>query len=293
MKLQVVHNTDLNVIKQGLEMAKSKCPFPLDFSYQPTTKKFTSIPISTDVVISGYAVNYQEILNETLNTNTDVSLLIYDPRQIYPQPTNPCTHTMVGEDTIQIPSTWFTDYQANKFYPEVLCQFLLHELCHWVAHKMNVPDLTHSQNSSSFSQKHPNEYYLFLLSQYKEIPIISTPTYKYFKLTESTGGGHTVAELKPELVALLDKIREECGFPLKITSGMRTVGENWALKDAVSDSSHLDGSAVDLVVSDSVKRFKLVTVALKNGVTRIGQGKDFVHLDISKGKLQNCMWTYY
>ena len=35
------------------------------------------------------------------------------------------------------------------------------------------------------------------------------PTYKYFKLTESTGsrGNHTVAELKPELVAKLDLTR--------------------------------------------------------------------------------------
>lgn len=115
----------------------------------------------------------------------------------------------------------------------------------------------------------------------------------YFKPTENTGGGHTVAELKPELVQILEKIRGECGFPLKITSGKRSIAENNALQGSVSDSAHLDGSSVDLAISDSIKRFKLVEVALKNNIKRIGIGKDFVHLDIAENKPKNVMWTYY
>ncbi len=99
--------------------------------------------------------------------------------------------------------------------------------------------------------------------------------------------------LKPELMQKLDTIREQCGFSLRITSGLRTKAQNDALKDAVSDSSHLSGLACDLACTDSIKRLKIVDVARANGINRIGIGNGFVHLDIDSTKLQNCMWTYY
>lgn len=120
----------------------------------------------------------------------------------------------------------------------------------------------------------------------KLITYAPNPTYKYFKANEIVG-------LKTELVQKLDKMREECGFPFVITSGYRTQAQNDMLKDSVSDSAHVSGLAVDLAIKDSATRFKLITVALQNGITRIGIGKDFVHLDIDESKPQNCIWTYY
>lgn len=112
--------------------------------------------------------------------------------------------------------------------------------------------------------------------------------YKYFSEAEVAK-----FKLKPEMWRLLDKLREECGFPFIIESGLRTKAENDALADSVSDSAHLSGVAVDLRITDSVKRLKLIQVALNNGITRIGVGKNFVHLDVDKSKPQGVMWTYY
>lgn len=112
--------------------------------------------------------------------------------------------------------------------------------------------------------------------------------YKYFSQKEVEKW-----KLKPELWQLLDKLREECGFPFIITSGLRTEAENNALNGSVSDSAHLSGLACDLAITDSIKRFKLIEVALKNGVKRIGVGKTFIHIDVANDKPQNVMWHYY
>lgn len=118
-------------------------------------------------------------------------------------------------------------------------------------------------------------------------------TWKYFKLTEKTGSlGHTIADLKKELVDLMDKMRGECGFSWIITSGYRTVAENNSLPGAVSDSAHTTREAVDIYCVDDRKRQILLDVVRKNGINRIGLGKTFIHIDISKTLPQNVTWNY-
>lgn len=95
-----------------------------------------------------------------------------------------------------------------------------------------------------------------------------------------------------ELMILLDAMRSECGFPFKIVSGYRTVAYNATLKDAVEDSAHTLGLAVDLYCVDSAKRDAIVNTAKKQGITRIGLGATFVHVDIDQSKPQNRMWLY-
>jgi len=110
--------------------------------------------------------------------------------------------------------------------------------------------------------------------------------YKYFTEKEVVG-------LKPDFVKLLDTLRGNCGFPFKINSGLRTKTENDALKDSVSDSSHLSGNAADIAITDSAKRFKIVSEALKLGINRIGVGETYIHLDIDTTKPANVIWHYY
>ncbi len=110
-------------------------------------------------------------------------------------------------------------------------------------------------------------------------------TYKYFKPSEIVG-------LKSELVAILDKMRGECGFPFVITSGFRTVAKNNSLSDSVTDSAHLSGLAVDIAIADSARRAIFDKVRIANGINRIGIGSNFVHIDISKTLPQDVMWTY-
>lgn len=119
-------------------------------------------------------------------------------------------------------------------------------------------------------------------------------TWKWFKPGEFTNAQktHTVAELNPEFVTLLDNIREECKFALRIDSGYRTQTENDALADSVSDSAHVQRIAADIYCADSRKRQVLYDVARKNGINRIGIGKNFLHLDISKTLPQNVTWVY-
>ena len=111
------------------------------------------------------------------------------------------------------------------------------------------------------------------------------PTYKYFSAKEIVG-------LKPELVAILDKMRGECGFPFKINSGFRTVAYNNTLKDAVTDSAHTTGEAVDISITDSSQRMKIISSAFMNGIKRVGISDKFIHLDISKTLPSGVVWLY-
>lgn len=124
---------------------------------------------------------------------------------------------------------------------------------------------------------------------------VPADVYKWFKMEEKTDaqGKHTFSELDPTWRALCDKMRGECGFPWKITSGYRTKEENDVLQNSVDGSAHISRLACDIYCVDSTKRDKIVNVAKANGITRIGIGKTFVHLDIDKSKPQNVMWTYY
>jgi hypothetical protein len=122
-----------------------------------------------------------------------------------------------------------------------------------------------------------------------KIPI---KTWKYFKLTESTGSnGHTVAELNKELVDKLDIVRDICGFPFVINSGYRTVKENSLLKDSVTDSAHTLRLAVDIKCTDSTKRMKIVSSAFLNGFKRMGIAPTYIHLDLDQNK-PNSIWLY-
>lgn len=100
-------------------------------------------------------------------------------------------------------------------------------------------------------------------------------------------------KLKDELWKLLDDMRDYCGFPFVISSGLRTKEENDKLSKSVEDSAHLTGEAADISCPDSIKRFKMIEACNKFGVKRYGIGKNFIHIDIDKTKPQNVTWHYY
>jgi uncharacterized protein YcbK (DUF882 family) len=117
--------------------------------------------------------------------------------------------------------------------------------------------------------------------------------YKYFKLSEfdspdSPGSGEL---MEPQVLEALDVARDIAGFPFIITSGVRTVAHNKAVNGSPK-SSHLLGWAVDLAVPTSRKRFLMIEALLDADFTRIGIGKDFIHVDMDPNKEPNVTWVY-
>ena len=98
-------------------------------------------------------------------------------------------------------------------------------------------------------------------------------------------------KMNPEFLHILDKMRSECRFPFIILSGYRTYPHN-VLVGGESNSSHLRGLAADILVSGSLDRHALIKAAFNNGITRIGIGSNFVHVDIDYSLPQDVIWVY-
>jgi len=76
-----------------------------------------------------------------------------------------------------------------------------------------------------------------------------------------------------------------------ITSGYRCEEHNREV-GGKGTSSHPKGLAADIKCDDLSYRFLLVEALLKAGFTRIGIGKDFIHVDLDTDKTQNLIWVY-
>ncbi len=95
---------------------------------------------------------------------------------------------------------------------------------------------------------------------------------------------------------LLDTLRDEVGFPIKLNSTYRSKEYNEIIqkranknyKPYSSRSKHLLGIAADLACTDSTKRAKIVYTALDLGLT-VGVAKSFIHIDDRDNQI---MFTY-
>lgn len=110
-----------------------------------------------------------------------------------------------------------------------------------------------------------------------------------FDSPDAPGSGKL--EMNEGFVHTLDQVRACAGFPFVITSGYRTPAHNSRV-GGVANSSHLKGIAVDIAApTESMKR-KIAECAIRNGITRIGWGRSFIHLDIDQDKSQHVVWNY-
>lgn len=121
-----------------------------------------------------------------------------------------------------------------------------------------------------------------------KIIIPTMQTYKHFTMNESTGGGHTFAELNAMLRTMLDSARDSAGVSFSITSGMRTAAENAAAGGA-KDSTHLLGEAADIACTDAT-RWAIVQGALAAGFKRIEVCPNHVHMDIGQAPAYVQNW---
>jgi len=104
-------------------------------------------------------------------------------------------------------------------------------------------------------------------------------------------------KMDPEFMAILQKVRESYGRPMRITSGYRDPSHPVeAAKGGLSRGEHTLGRAVD-VACEGYEAYILLQHALANGITRIGvQQKGsarFLHLGIGGPGLANpWIWSY-
>lgn len=99
--------------------------------------------------------------------------------------------------------------------------------------------------------------------------------------------------MQPEFMAILQKIRSEYGKPMTITSGFRSLKHPIEAKKPHSNGEHTTGNCADVFCNTGSDRFKLISLALKHGITRIGVAKNFLHLGIGgKGLPCYVIWEY-
>ena len=112
---------------------------------------------------------------------------------------------------------------------------------------------------------------------------------KYFKREEFNCTHTNKNEMDDAFLAKLDQLREECGFPFRITSGYRDATHpNEARKE--KPGTHNQGIAADIAVSNGFERMNIVHNALKLGFGGVGVAKSFVHVDTRT--TTPVMWTY-
>lgn len=130
----------------------------------------------------------------------------------------------------------------------------------------DAPDSNHNQTWNNIKQFLP------------ELNAITyNPMYKYFSQKEVD-----TYKLKPELWAILDKMREIALTPFFITSGLRTPDEN-IKAGGKPNSAHLRGLACDLAIKDNFALTKML-----NGIMEVRKTTPFfleialkhLHLDL-------------
>ena len=99
--------------------------------------------------------------------------------------------------------------------------------------------------------------------------------------------------MQHEFMEKLQKVRVAYNKSMKITSGFRSVKHPIEAKKTHSNGEHTQGYCADIYCDNGADRYTLISLALANGITRIGVAKNFLHLGIGgKGLPNNVVWDY-
>lgn len=102
----------------------------------------------------------------------------------------------------------------------------------------------------------------------------------------------TIDQMDPEFLEILDRIREGAGIPLVLNCAYRSKAHEKA-KGRTGNSAHTRGLAVDIRCNSNSNRMKIVRAALAVGISRIGIGKTYIHIDNDPSLTQDIIWHYY
>lgn len=109
--------------------------------------------------------------------------------------------------------------------------------------------------------------------------INALPRWRYFRLDEFRCKHSGANHMYLPFIDVLDEFRDECGFPLQVTSGYRAPTHPIeAAKKA--PGWHSKGRAVDFYIPDGVRMRRALELAVRAGFPGIGVGNHLLHLDI-------------
>ena len=115
---------------------------------------------------------------------------------------------------------------------------------------------------------------------------------KHFSANEfrcRCGCGLSVESMQPDTLKRLDLARGYAGVPFIITSAVRCEAHNKAV-GGVDDSSHTNGTAVDISADTSRSRYLILKSLMQAGFNRFGIYKTFIHADNDSSKTGNVCW---
>ncbi len=117
--------------------------------------------------------------------------------------------------------------------------------------------------------------------------------YQYFKKSELDCKHTGENNMQHEFMLILEAIRKEYNKSMRVTSGFRSKKHPIEAKKLHSKGEHTTGNCADIYCDNGSDRFKLITIALKHGITRIGVAATFLHLGIGSTGLPNyVIWDY-
>lgn len=101
-----------------------------------------------------------------------------------------------------------------------------------------------------------------------------------------------IEQMDPAFLDRLDAVRAAAGIPLELNCAYRA--REWDLaKGRSGNSAHTRGLAVDIRCNNSDTRWRIIRAAISCGITRIGVGRSFVHIDADPSLPQGVIWHYY
>ena len=114
---------------------------------------------------------------------------------------------------------------------------------------------------------------------------------KHFTLSEFECTCCGQVNMDKDFLKMLDEARDIAEMPFIVSSGYRCAKHNKEIGGS-KDSAHLTGRAADIVCGNNAARKTIILSLLATGFTRIGVGKNFIHVDSDVTKMQNVMWLY-
>lgn len=116
----------------------------------------------------------------------------------------------------------------------------------------------------------------------------------YFKESEfrACSPSCSLQDMQQHTMDKLDLAREFAGIPFVLNSAYRSRAWEKA-KGRTGTGAHTTGCAVDIRCNSSANRYKIVEACLVAGFTRIGIGKNYIHVDDDSTKPQQVIWHYY